>query len=49
MGGFLIPYYLVGSVVFMTIAIFTGLYVGLWDATNMMAQMAGVETHVITA
>ena len=36
-----------GSVVFMTIAIFVGLYVGLWDS-NMMAEMDGVEERVIT-
>ncbi|MBI4858349.1 MAG: PP2C family protein-serine/threonine phosphatase [Acetobacterium woodii] len=38
---------LAGSVVFMTIAIFVGLYIGLWDS-NMMAEMDGVEERVIT-
>lgn len=39
---------LAGSVAFMTLAIFAGLYIGLWDA-NMMAEMDGVEERVITA
>ncbi|MBU4438481.1 MAG: PP2C family protein-serine/threonine phosphatase [Firmicutes bacterium] len=39
---------LAGSVIFMTIAIFSGLYIGLWDS-NMMAEMDGVEKRVITA
>lgn len=39
---------LIGSVAFMTMAIFAGLYVGLWDA-NMMAQMDGTQERVITA
>nr|WP_320024579.1 PP2C family protein-serine/threonine phosphatase [uncultured Acetobacterium sp.] len=39
---------LAGSVIFMTIAIFAGLYIGLWDS-NMMAEMDGVEERVITA
>ncbi|WP_050740180.1 PP2C family protein-serine/threonine phosphatase [Acetobacterium bakii] len=38
---------LAGSVVFMTIAIFTGLYIGLWDS-NMMLVMDGVQERVIT-
>ena len=32
----------------MTMAIFAGLYVGLWDS-NMMAEMDGVKERIITA
>jgi serine phosphatase RsbU (regulator of sigma subunit) len=39
---------LAGSVIFMTLAIFAGLYVGLWDS-NMMDEMDGVKERIITA
>lgn len=38
---------LAGSVIFMTIAIFTGLYIGLWDS-NMMLEMDGAQERVVT-